>query len=143
MPAQLERTVAGRELDPPAVPVRNYCRAVPRGSRAPSAPGRSMVKRCAQEKRLGLLVMKWKLGVSFERRFRPRRRAGPNAQFQGARAGLGILVWPLGIAATGFLLAATIAVFVVWLPVILFFALVGAPWRPKQIDAGPRLTQFT
>jgi hypothetical protein len=83
-------------------------------------------------------MMKWRSG----RQLRPMRQAGSNAHLHGARGGPGILVWPLGIAATGFLFAATIAVFVVWLPVILFFALVGAPWRPKQIDAGPRLTQF-
>ena len=31
---------------------------------------------------------------------------------------LKVLVWPLGIAATGFLLAATATIFIVWMPVI-------------------------
>jgi hypothetical protein len=66
-------------------------------------------------------MMKWTSG----RQLRPSRQAGSSAQLHGARGGLGFLVWPLGIAATGFLFAATITVFVVWLPVILFFALIG------------------
>jgi hypothetical protein len=37
----------------------------------------------------------------------------------------GILIWPLGIAATGFLLAATLAIFIVWMPVITLFGIRG------------------
>jgi hypothetical protein len=36
---------------------------------------------------------------------------------------LGVLIWPLGIAATGFLLTATVAIFIVWMPVIALFGL--------------------
>ena len=44
---------------------------------------------------------------------------------------LGVLIWPLGIAATGFLLTATVAIFIVWMPVIAVFSL-----RSKYFSSG-------
>lgn len=49
---------------------------------------------------------------------------------------LGVLVWPLGIAATGFLFAATVTVFIVWLPIVVFFAIIPAVLRRKQTNTG-------
>jgi hypothetical protein len=55
---------------------------------------------------------------------------------------LGVLVWPLGIAATGFLFAATMTVFIVWLPIVVFFAVIPAVLRRKQIDTGDGFNFF-
>jgi hypothetical protein len=44
---------------------------------------------------------------------------------------LGVLIWPLGIAATGFLLTATVAIFIVWMPVIALFGLRRHVLQPR------------
>jgi hypothetical protein len=57
-----------------------------------------------------------------------------------AAKSLGVLVWPLGIAATAFLFAATMTVFIVWIPVIVLFALSTDVFRRKHMDARKGLT---
>ena len=54
---------------------------------------------------------------------------------------LGVLIWPLGIAATGFLLAATMTIFIVWMPIV-FFALTTDVLRRRRIEADEGVTYF-
>ena len=49
---------------------------------------------------------------------------------------LGFLIWPLGIAATGFLLTATVAIFIVWMPVIALYGLRRRILQPRGIRVG-------
>jgi hypothetical protein len=49
---------------------------------------------------------------------------------------LGVLIWPLGIAATGFLLTATVAIFIVWMPVIALFGLRRHVLQPTGTGGG-------
>jgi hypothetical protein len=49
---------------------------------------------------------------------------------------LGVLVWPLGIAATGFLLTATVTIFIVWMPVIALFWLRRRAVQRREIEVG-------
>jgi hypothetical protein len=70
-----------------------------------------------------------------------KRRRAPDIeveqQFAVARARpLGVLVWPLGAAATGFLLAATMTILIVWVPIIVLFALSTDLLRRKRIEVG-------
>jgi hypothetical protein len=68
---------------------------------------------------MSILIMKRQAGcaspmsIDIDAEQTPLARANP----------LGVLIWPLGIAATGFLLVATVTIFIVWMPVIAFIGL--------------------
>jgi hypothetical protein len=46
---------------------------------------------------------------------------------------LGVLIWPLGIAATGFPLTVTAAIFIVWMPVVALFGVSRHVLQRRQL----------
>ncbi len=58
------------------------------------------------------------------------------ADVQAPAKPLGVLIWPLGIAATGFLFMAAVAVFILWLPIITLFGIGRRALHREEIGLG-------